>query len=42
MEISKSHLDMVLGTLLWVSLPEQGVGQGDPEVISNLNCSGIL
>lgn len=31
--------DMGLGTLLWVSLPEQRLGQMDPEVSSNLNHS---
>jgi len=29
LEIFKSHLDMVLGSLLWVTLLEQGAGQDD-------------
>ena len=34
--------DAVLGTLLWVSLLEQGLEQVTPEVPSNLNHFGIL
>lgn len=32
LEMSKSHLDVVLGTMLWVALLEQGLDQMDPEV----------
>ena len=37
LENFRSHLDMVLGTLL-----EQGLDQMDPEVPANSNPSGIL
>ena len=37
LEISKSHLDTILGTLLWVSLLEQGMDQMKPEVSVNPN-----
>ena len=37
--ICQSHLDKALGTLLWVSLLEQGLGQRDPEFPSNLSNS---
>lgn len=33
---------MVLGTLLWVSAFEQGLGQMDPEVFAFLSHSGVL
>lgn len=39
LEMFSSLPDMGLGTLLWVSLPEQRLGQMDPEVSSNLNHS---
>lgn len=42
LEISKSCLNVVLGTLLWVSLLEQGVGQMDPDVPSDLSYPVIL
>lgn len=42
MEISKSNLDVVLGTLIWVALLEWGLEQMDPEVPANLSHSGIL
>lgn len=35
LEISKSCLDMSLGTLLWVSLRGQGLDQVEPEVPYN-------
>lgn len=38
----KSHLDGVLGSLLWVSLLEQGLEQMDSEVPDSLSHSGIL
>lgn len=31
-EMSQRHLDMVLGTMLWVALLEQGLDQMDLEV----------
>lgn len=31
-EMSQRHLDMVLGTMLWVALLEQGLDQVDLEV----------
>lgn len=37
LEIFRSLLDTVLGTQLWVSLPEQHLGQTDPEVLANLS-----
>lgn len=40
--IFKIHLDMVLGTLLKVSLFEQGLDLIDLEVPSNLSHSAIL
>jgi len=40
--IFKSHLDVVLGTLLWVSLLKQGLEQQDPEVPSYFYHSVIL
>ena len=40
-EIFKISLDVVLGTLLWVSLLEQRLDQVDPEIPSNLNLSMI-
>ena len=42
LEISKSHLDMAPGTLLCVSLLEQGVEHTDPEVPANLSHAVIL
>ena len=33
---------MTLGTLLWMSLLEQGLDQMDPETPANLSHSGIL
>lgn len=42
MEISKSYLDMVLGTLLKVFLLEQGLDCMDLEVPSNFNHTVIL
>ena len=42
MGISKSRLDVVLGTLLWVSLLEQGLGPMNTEVPANLSHSLIL
>jgi len=42
LDISKSYLDMVLGPLLWVCLPEQELGLMDPQVPANLSHSGIL
>lgn len=42
LEAFKSHLDVVMGTLLWVSLIEQEWDQMDPEVPSNLNHSVVL
>ena len=41
-KISKSHLDLDMGTLLRVSLLEQGLGQMDPEVPANLFHSVVL
>ncbi|XP_042725432.1 uncharacterized protein LOC122178940 [Lagopus leucura] len=35
-EISKTCLDVSLGTLLWMSLLEQALGQMDPEVLPHL------
>ena len=40
--ICQSHLDKALGTLLWVSLLEQGLEQMDPEVHFNPNHFVIL
>jgi len=40
-EVYKSHLDVVLARLLWVSVLEQRLDQMDPEVPSNLGHSGI-
>lgn len=42
LEVSRSHLDMVTNTLLWVSLLEQRLDQMDTEVPSNLNHPLIL
>ena len=42
LEISKSHLDTAPGTLLWVSLLEQGLGHMDPVVSSNISHAVIL
>ena len=42
LEISKSQLDIGLGTLLWVSLLEWGLDLMDPEVPSHLDQSVIL
>jgi len=42
LEIFKSHLDVVLGSLLWVSLLEQGLEQMDSEVPANLSQSVML
>ena len=42
LEISKSCLDAVLGTLLWVSLLEQRLGWMDPQLHTNLSHSVIL
>ena len=39
--ISQSCLDVALGTLLWVSLLGQGMGQMAAEIPSNLKCSVI-
>lgn len=41
-EIFKSLLDMVLGTLLWVALLEQGLDQRSPKMASKFNCSTVL
>ena len=41
-EISRSHLDVGLGTLLWVSLLERGLGQRDAEDPAHLNPSVVL
>jgi len=37
LEISKSCLDVILGTLIWVSLLEQGLDHMDPEVSANVS-----
>ena len=42
LQVFKSHLDMVLGNLLWVSLLEQGLDQMDSEAPYNLNHSVTL
>ena len=42
LEIFQSRLDVALGTLLWVSLLEQGLGLMDPEVPASLIHAGIL
>ena len=42
LEIFQSRLDTALGTVLWVSLLEQGLGHMDPEVPSNFNNLMIL
>lgn len=42
LEISKSCVDVVLGTLLCMALIEQGLGQMDSGVPANLSYSGIL
>lgn len=42
LKISKSYLDMVLGTLLKVSLLEQGLDRMDLEFPSNFNHTVIL
>lgn len=42
MEIFKSLLDMVLGILLWVFLPEHELDQRSPEMPSNFNYSVVL
>lgn len=42
LDISKSYLDMVLGPLQWVCLPEQELGLMDPQVPANLSHFGIL
>lgn len=41
LEISKSRLDVVLGTLLWVALIELGLEQMLPELPANFNRSVI-
>lgn len=41
-EISRSHLDVGLGTMLWVSLLDQGLGQMDPEGPASLSHAVIL
>lgn len=41
LDVFKSQ-DVVMGTLLWVSLTEQQWDQVDPEVPSNLNHSVLL
>lgn len=38
----ESHLDVVLGTLLGVFLPEQGLEQMDPRVPGNLSHAVML
>ena len=40
--ISSSHLDVALGTLLWVSLLGQGLEQRDPEGPAHLSHPVIL
>ena len=42
LEMSKSHLDMGLGTLLWVFQLEQQLGQMDLEGLVSLSSSRIL
>ena len=42
MEISKPCLDVALGTLLWVSLLEEGLDQMDPEVPAKHSQSVVL
>lgn len=42
LEIFKSLLDMVLGILLWVFLPEHELDQRSPEMPSNFNYSVVL
>ena len=42
MDIFRSHMDVVLGTLLWVSLLGQGLEQRDPEGPANFNSFVIL
>ena len=42
LQIFKSHLDVSLGSLLWVSLLEQGLEQMDSEVPANLSQSVML
>lgn len=37
LKIFMRHLDVVLGTQLWMSLLVQWLGQMDPEVLANLN-----
>lgn len=41
LDISRSHLAVALGTLLWVSLLELGLAQMDPEGSSNPKWSVI-
>ena len=40
--ISQSHLDVALGTLLWVSLLGQRLEHRDPEGPASLSCAGLL
>jgi len=40
--ISQSHLDVALGTLLWVSLLGQGLEQRDPEGPASLSHDEVL
>lgn len=42
LECFKSHQDVILGTLLEVTLLEQGLEQVDPDVPSHPNQSAIL
>lgn len=42
LEIFKTHLDIVLGILLWTSLLRQRLDQMDPEVSSEYNHSVFL
>ena len=41
MEIFRSRLDAVLGSLLWVALLEQGLEQVDPEGPASLSHPAI-
>lgn len=42
LEILKSHLDMILDTLLWVSLLEQGLERMTQRSLPSLPMSAIL
>lgn len=41
LEMFRSHLDMVLDTLLWLSLLGQGLGKRDPELLPTSDILGF-